>query len=122
MCAGSVMGWPIHKIHRKYAFVLQYKEERRRLPHETSLDGQTLAFPPFCPLPMAAEVVCQPGVPSDVCLLSADGVRLRVHKQVLACACGTFEGALDAELSGGELPVLRRRSSCRQAGYVWRRR
>jgi hypothetical protein len=54
---------------------------------------------------MAAEVVHQPQVPSDVCLLSADGVRLRVHKQVLACACGTFERALDAELSGGELPV-----------------
>ena len=54
---------------------------------------------------MADEVVYQPELPSDVCLLSADGVRLRVHKQVLGAACGTFAHALDAELSGGELRV-----------------
>ena len=54
---------------------------------------------------MAAEVVYQPDVPSDVCLKSSDGVRLRVHTQVLSCACGTFAHALDAELSGDELPV-----------------
>ena len=73
--------------------------------NETSLDGQTQAFPPFCPLTMAAEVVYHPGVPSDLCLKSSDGVLFKVHKQVLACACGTFEHALDAELSGDELPV-----------------
>ena len=68
---------------------------------------------------MAAEVVHQPQVPSDVCLLSADGVRLRVHKQVLACACGTFERALDAELSGGELPVAETAQQLQASGLCW---
>ena len=60
---------------------------------------------PVCPLTMTDEVVYHPGVPSDLCLLSADGVRLRVHKQVLACACGTFAHALDAVPGTDELPV-----------------